>query len=33
MTIFTGLTSTTRKNIQLDAGALYKNFVPGTDTP
>ena len=30
---FTGLTSATRKNIQLDAGALYKNFVPGTDTP
>ena len=30
---FTGLTSNTRKNIQLDAGALYKNYTPGTDTP
>ena len=30
---FTGLTTNTRKNIQLDAGALYKNYVPGTDTP
>lgn len=30
---FTGLTTNTRKNIQLDAGALYKNFNVGTDTP
>ena len=31
--MITGLTSLTKKNIQLDAGALYKNFVPATDTP
>jgi len=29
----TGLTSTTKKNLQLDAGALYKNFIVGSDTP
>jgi len=31
--MFTGLTSNTKKNIQLDAGALYKNYDPATDTP
>ena len=31
--MFTGLTSNTKKYIQLDAGALYKNFDPATDTP
>jgi len=29
----TGLTSQTKKNIQLDAGALYKNYNPASDTP
>lgn len=29
----TGITSATKKNLQLDAGALYKNWVMGTDTP
>ena len=33
MKIFTGLTSNTRKNLQLDAGALFKNYDPATDTP
>lgn len=31
--MFTGLTSNTKKHIQLDAGALYKNYVVGTDIP
>lgn len=31
--MITGLTSTTKKNLQLDAGALYKNFIVGSDTP
>lgn len=31
--MITGLTSTSKKNFQLDAGALFKNFVVGTDTP
>ena len=29
----TGYTSNTKKNLLLGAGALYKNFVVGTDTP
>ena len=33
MSIFTGLTANTRKHLQLDAGALYKNYDPATDTP
>lgn len=33
MSLFTGLTANTAKHLQLDAGAFYKNFVPGTDTP
>lgn len=33
MAAITGLTANTKKNIQLDAGALFKNYVPGTDTP
>lgn len=33
MKIFTGLTANTRKNMQLDAGALFKNYNPATDTP
>lgn len=28
-----GITAATKKNLQLDAGALYKNWVMGTDTP
>lgn len=32
MGIITGLTSTTKKNILLDAGAIYKDWVFGTDT-
>lgn len=31
--MFTGLTANTKKYLQLDAGAIYKNFVVGTDTP
>lgn len=31
--MITGLTAQTKKNIQLDAGALYKNYVPASDTP
>ena len=30
---FTGLTGNTKKFLQLDAGALYKNYDPDTDTP
>lgn len=30
---FTGLTANTKNNLQLDAGALYKNYDPSTDTP
>jgi len=30
---FTGLTANTKKNIQLDAGMLYKNFTIGSDEP
>lgn len=33
MKVFTGLTGNTRKNLQLDAGALFKNYNPATDTP
>ena len=33
MSKITGLTSTSKKNFQLDAGALYKNWAIGTDTP
>lgn len=33
MSRITGLTSTSKKNFQLDAGALYKNWAIGTDTP
>ena len=33
MARITGLTSATKKNLQLDAGALYKGWVMGTDTP
>jgi hypothetical protein len=33
MSVFTGLTSNTKKNIQLDAGSLFKNYVSATDTP
>jgi len=29
----TGLTSTTKKNLQLDAGAIFKNYIVGSDTP
>lgn len=29
----TGYTSSTKKNLLLGAGAIYKNFVVGTDTP
>lgn len=31
--MITGLTATSKKNFQLDAGAFYKDFVVGTDTP
>ena len=31
--MFTGLTSTTKKNLQLDAGAVFKNYNVATDTP
>ena len=31
--MFTGLTSNTKKHLQLDAGALFKNYAPATDTP
>ena len=31
--MITGLTSLTKRNIQLDAGALYKNYNPASDTP
>lgn len=30
---FNGVTSSTKKHIQLDAGALYKNYDPSSDTP
>lgn len=33
MSKITGLKSTSKKNFQLDAGALYKNWAIGTDTP
>ena len=33
MSIITGLTSNTKKNLQLDAGALFKNYNPASDTP
>ncbi|MBR0523100.1 MAG: hypothetical protein IJJ75_07900 [Firmicutes bacterium] len=33
MSKITGLKSTSKKNFQLDAGALYKNWSIGTDTP
>lgn len=33
MGVFTGLTNKTKENIQLDAGALYKNFNVASDTP
>ena len=33
MSLFSGLTTNTAKHLQLDAGAFYKNFTPGTDTP
>lgn len=32
MAVYTGLTSTTKKHLQLDAGALFKGFTVGTDT-
>lgn len=31
--MITGLTSTSKKNFQLDAGALFKNYNPTSDTP
>ena len=31
--MITGLRAATRKNLQLDAGALYKNYNPASDTP
>lgn len=33
MSLFSGLTANTAKHLQLDAGAFYKNFTVGTDTP
>ena len=33
MSLISGLTTNTAKHLQLDAGAFYKNFIPGTDTP
>lgn len=32
MANYTAITATTKKNLQLDAGALFKGFVVGTDT-
>ena len=31
--MITGLRPITRKNLQLDAGAIYKNYNPASDTP